>query len=615
MAGRFFSLFFLSFGLTLVDHLWAEGDQALEVSRGSVELLLFSEYETMGIDSVESESGFLLGLEVQIESGWHFSWKSFDKENPEPSIVWDIPEGFKIMPLAHKKPKRYEFLGLESYGYQDSVVFLYRLYPSNDVVVGDRVDLSADVEWLLCSNICQPGSERVSLSLEVGAEGVLSKASELLNREEHTLFKQTPSFEERILNMGFIGWMALAFLGGVLLNLMPCVLPVLSIKLLSLIEGGQEGRSRRIFSGFCYTAGSVLSFSFLAILLFTLRSFGESIGWGFQLQNPYFLVFLVALFFLVGLNLFGVFEVGTRLIALGGKQGSKGSVGWTSFLMGVLVAIVGAPCIGPFLGAVSGLALQLDPFSGVLVFAVLGLGLAFPFLLIALIPSWIRFLPKSGGWMLTFRKIMGLFMFLSVAFLLWVISQSTGFSGVFMLLSLLLGLFVCVWVMGQWGSINQPQLIRAGVTALAFCAFILVVVLGGQSLSKRYRASQIQSAEVKSLEWWQPWSSERVEQALSEGRFVFIDFTADWCLICQSNKVFVLNTKKTQALFERYSILPLRADWTLKDEAIARALESYGRSGVPLYVLLSPDGGIKILPQTLSYKVLKQNMELLLQAK
>ena len=176
MAGRFFSLFFLSFGLTLVDHLWAEGDQALEVSRGSVELFLLSEYETLGIDAVESESGFLLGLEVQIESGWHFSWKSFDKENAEPSIVWDIPEGFKIMPLAHKKPKRYEFLGLESYGYQDSVVFLYRLYPSNDVVVGDRVDLSADVEWLLCSNLCQPGSERVSLSLEVGAEGVLSKA-------------------------------------------------------------------------------------------------------------------------------------------------------------------------------------------------------------------------------------------------------------------------------------------------------------------------------------------------------------------------------------------------------------------------------------------------------
>ena len=151
------------------------------------------------------------------------------------------------MPLDHEKPKRYQFLGLESYGYQDSVVFLYRLYPSNDVIAGDQVDLSADVEWLLCSNVCQPGSERVSLSLEVGEEGIHSKASERLNREEQSLFKQTRSFEERILNIGFIGWMALAFLGGVLLNLMPCVLPVLSIKLLSLIEGAQEGRSRRIF--------------------------------------------------------------------------------------------------------------------------------------------------------------------------------------------------------------------------------------------------------------------------------------------------------------------------------------------------------------------------------
>lgn len=614
MAGRLFSLFLISFGLTLVD-LWAEGDQALEVSRGSVELLLLSEYETIGLDAVESDSGILLGLEVQIEPGWYFSWKSLDKENAEPSIVWNLPEGFKIMPLDHEKPKRYQFLGLESYGYPDSVVFLYRLYPSNDVVVGDQVDLSADVEWLLCSNVCQPGSERVSLSLEVDTEDVLSEASERLNREEQSIFKQTSTFEERILNMGFWGWILLAFLGGVLLNLMPCVLPVLSIKLLSLIEGAQEGRSRRIFSGFCYTAGSVFAFSVLAILLFVLRSLGESIGWGFQLQNPYFVVFLVALFFLVGLNLFGVFEVGTSLIGLGAQSGSKGSVGWSSFLMGVLVAIVGAPCIGPFLGAVSGLALQLDPFSGVLIFAVLGLGLAFPFLSIALIPSWIRFIPKPGGWMLTFRRIMGLFMFLSVAFLLWVIGQSAGLSWVFMLLSLLSGLFVFAWALGQWGSINQPRLIRGCVTVAALGAFILVVVLGGQSLSKRYSASQIQNDEVKSLEWWQPWSSEGVEQALAEGRPVFIDFTADWCLICQSNKVFVLNTKKTQALFDRHSILPLRADWTLKDEAIAQALESYGRSGVPVYVLLSPQGGIKILPQTLTYKVLKRNIESLLQPK
>ena len=327
------------------------------------------------------------------------------------------------------------------------------------------------------------------------------------------------------------------------------------------------------------------------------------------------MVFLVALFFLVGLNLFGVFEVGTSLIGLGAQSGTKSSVGWSSFLMGVLVAIVGAPCIGPFLGAVSGLALQLDPFSGVLIFAVLGLGLAFPFLWIALIPSWIRFIPKPGGWMLTFRRIMGLFMFLSVAFLLWVIGQSAGLSGVFILLSLLSGLFVFAWALGQWGSIYQPRLIRECVTVVAFGAFILVVVLGGQSLTKRYSTSQIQNEEVKSLEWWQPWSSERVEEALAEGRPVFIDFTADWCLICQSNKVFVLNTKKTQALFDRHLILPLRADWTLKDEAIAQALDSYGRSGVPVYVLLSPQGGIKILPQTLSYKVLKRNIESLLQPK
>lgn len=588
-----------------------------------VTLTLLSERGSIDPDSLEAEAGVLIGLEVKIDTGWYFSWQSLEKADAEPTIAWQLPEGFRIESLPQQKPKPYRYLGLESYGYEGEVVFLYRLYPMQKWSEGDVITLTANVEWLLCSDVCIPGSQSLELSLVVAGDrmpsGVEVEVAERLKHLEQVLLRQAVmdaerlSFEERILNLGLFGWLFLAFIGGLLLNLMPCVLPVLSIKLVSLIQSVDGEASKRVQSGVFYSLGAILAFIVLAGLLFTLRAIGESIGWGFQLQNPYFIVFLVGLFFVIALNLFGVFELGTSWMALGAKQAPKSSGIWASFATGVLAAIVGAPCIGPFVGGVSALALQLDLFTGVAIFAMLGFGLAFPFFILALFPRWIQWLPKPGPWMLSFKRFMGVLMLLSTGFLIWVVGRSAGFYGILYLCVWLLVLGFSIWTLGRWGSFAQAKALRLAMLSLAMGVFILGVVLSGQAVAERYKASQIDRRVTPSSEgFWKVWSPDLVEKSLLEGRPVFIDFTADWCLICQSNKVFVLNTKKTKALLDRYNVLPLVADWTLRDEAISDALASYGRSGVPLYILLSPEGRIERLPQNLSYGILKQRLEALL---
>jgi thiol:disulfide interchange protein len=604
----------------------------------NVNLALIVEQTTFDFEELDFEAGLLIGLEVQVDEGWYFSWKSLEKAEGMPSITWHLPEGFRIETLPQPKPKPYRYLGLKSYGYTGKVLFLYRLYPpmemEMDLEKGVERTLSADVEWLLCSNVCIPGSERLDLSLvfqkgagagagvaTVPTEVNLPVAEEMKRLEQSLLAKADRlNFEEQILNWGLAGWLFLAFLGGLFLNLMPCVLPVLSIKLVALIQSAESSSFKRMQSGVCYTLGSVIAFIFLAVVLFTLRGLGESVGWGFQLQNPFFLVFLATLFFVIALNLFGVFELGMSLVALGAGAKSSASASGsesgsdlgagTSFATGILVAVVGAPCIGPFLGAVSGLALQLDVITGSLIFALLGLGLAFPFLIIALFPRTIQWLPKPGAWMLNFKRFMGGLMLLSTGFLVWVVAQTAGLNGLIYLGVLFAGLYVSAMILGHYQSLTQPKAIRVATLCFVMLSFALGVFLAGQAITRYYDLSQKDRFELLAKDdFWQPWTPKRVESALLARRPVFIDFTADWCLICQANKVFVLNTKKTKALFESYNVLPLVADWTLKDAAISEALEGYGRSGVPLYVLLTPNGTVTILPQNLSHSLLKQQFE------
>ena len=415
-------------------------------------------------------------------------------------------------------------------------------------------------------------------------------------------------FEQRLLALGLPGILALAFLGGLILNIMPCVLPVLSLKVFSLLKHVGQTRSDALRHGLAYTAGVVLSFIALAAVLFALRALGERIGWGFQLQSPGFVVVLSAVFFLFGLNLMGVFELGARLVGADNKVARRKDV-LGSFGMGVLAAVVGAPCMGPLVAGVSGLAVQANVATGLFTFGMMGLGLASPFLVLSVFPKLVAFLPKPGLWMESFKQGMGFLLMAAVVFLALVLGRQGGVDAIFILLVVILLCSIAAWVFGRWGATSRSM--RSQWIARLLALFLIVVSLfyGVRSIKEVYLDYGNQESIAGSSGHWGAWSSERVDELLGEGRPVFVDFTATWCLICQLNKRVALRTDATESLFTERGIVALEADWTRYDSDITDALENFGRSGVPLYLLYTPDGELTILPQSLTNLIVRDAVE------
>ena len=415
-------------------------------------------------------------------------------------------------------------------------------------------------------------------------------------------------FEQRLLAFGLPGILALAFLGGLILNIMPCVLPVLSLKVFSLLKHAGQARSDALRHGLAYTAGVVLSFIALAGALFILRAFGERIGWGFQLQSPGFVVVLSAVFFLFGLNLMGVFELGGRLVGADNKVARRKDV-LGSFGMGVLAAVVGAPCMGPLVAGVSGLAVQANVATGLLTFGMMGLGLSSPFLVLSVFPKLVAFLPKPGLWMESFKQGMGFLLMAAVVFLALVVGRQGGVDGIFILLVVILLSSVAAWIFGRWGAAARSR--RSQWVARLLALFLIGASLfyGVGSIKEAYLDYGNQETIADSSGQWGAWSSNRVDELLAEGRPVFVDFTATWCLICQVNKKVALRTDATESLFTKKGIVAMEADWTRYDSDITDALEEFGRSGVPLYLLYTPDGAVTVLPQSLTNGIVRDAVE------
>ena len=415
-------------------------------------------------------------------------------------------------------------------------------------------------------------------------------------------------FEQRLLAFGLPGILALAFLGGLILNIMPCVLPVLSLKVFSLLKHAGQTRSDALRHGLAYTAGVVLSFIALAGALFILRAFGERIGWGFQLQSPGFVVVLSAVFFLFGLNLMGVFELGGRLVGADNKVARRKDV-LGSFGMGVLAAVVGAPCMGPLVAGVSGLAVQANVATGLLTFGMMGLGLSSPFLVLSVFPKLVAFLPKPGLWMESFKQGMGFLLMAAVVFLALVVGRQGGVDGIFILLIVILLSSIAAWIFGRWGAAARSR--RSQWIARLLALFLIGASLfyGVRSIKEAYLDYGNQETIADSSGQWGAWSSNRVDELLAEGRPVFVDFTATWCLICQVNKKVALRTDATESLFTKKGIVAMEADWTRYDSDITDALEEFGRSGVPLYLLYTPDGAVTVLPQSLTNGIVRDAVE------
>ncbi|MEJ8858585.1 thioredoxin family protein [Variovorax robiniae] len=388
-------------------------------------------------------------------------------------------------------------------------------------------------------------------------------------------------------------WMALAgaLLGGLLLNLMPCVFPVLAIKVLGFArQAGDRGAHRR--AGLAYTGGVMVSMLALGAVMLALRAAGSQLGWGFQLQSPAVVAALAALFTVIGLNLAGVFEFGSMAPSRVRSAEAKHPV-LNDFLSGVLAVVIASPCSAPFMGASLGLAIALPAAQALLLFAALGLGLALPYLLAAFVPAVARLLPKPGRWMQTLRRLLAFPMFATVAWLVWVLGQQSGIDGAGALLALLVCLASVVWAFTLRG---RTRAIVA--TLLVAISALLTGAIGHNVLQVVEPAPLVWAAPSGEPARWQPWSSERVSELHGGGRPVFIDFTAAWCVTCQYNKR-TLADADLLAEFDARKVALLRADWTRRDPAITAALAALGRNGVPVYVLQAPGKAPVVLTEIL----------------
>ena len=394
--------------------------------------------------------------------------------------------------------------------------------------------------------------------------------------------------------LGFYAALLGALIGGLILNLMPCVFPVLAIKVLSFTRHADDHRSHRI-SGLAYTAGVIVSFVLLGLLLLGLRAAGQSLGWGFQLQDPWVVAALAALFTIIALNLVGVFEFGQFApSSLAAFQARHPVI--DAFLTGVLAVAVASPCTAPFMGASLGLAFTLPAGQALLIFSALGLGLALPYLVASFVPAFARALPKPGAWMDVLRKLLAFPMLLTVVWLVWVLGQQSGMNGAGALLVLLVLLAALVWALTLHGRL------RAGLVVLALLASGWSAWTLGPHLWAEPPSASAQATGTR----WAAWSPERQQALLGEGRTVFVDYTAAWCVTCQYNKQTTLADTEVLADFDAKQVVMLRADWTRRDPAITAALAQLGRNGVPVYVFYRPGRAPLVLSEVLSAGEIRQ---------
>ena len=419
----------------------------------------------------------------------------------------------------------------------------------------------------------------------------------------------------------FIAALGMAFVGGLILNIMPCVLPVLTLKLYSLVGQQDISNRERQTAGIAYSAGIVASFLALAVGVLAIKSFtGSDVGWGFQFQYPAYVAALATIVFVFGLSLFGVFEIP----AVGANQASEASAkeglaGY--FLTGVFATLLATPCSAPFLGTGMGFAFSL-PASGILLFfAVAGLGLAFPFLVIAFVPALIKVMPKPGAWMETFKQLLGFTLIATTVWLVDVLGAQVGQDGMTGFLAFLIFVSIGSWVFGHWGGPIHPTSQQAG----AFGAAVLISALGGfwfldLEFAESEASANVTTDKVDAAELWGdapgeleeiPWVHFTEESVAAQaGSPVFIDFTAEWCLTCKVNEKTILNTSGVRESMAENGIIPLKADWTNKDETITTWLQRYGKAGVPFYLVIpaDPSAAPIPLPEVITPDLVKESL-------
>jgi thiol:disulfide interchange protein len=489
-------------------------------------------------------------------------------------------------------------------------------------------------------------TKNVSTAKEIGAYALLADASKevsaavgaggsasvALPNAATSAYNTAATSANNTAAMSLMAAILFAFVGGMILNLMPCVFPVLSLKILSFAQhahshlplqgGGREGdgvrrsarethphpspplegegvnavrrRGAMRAHGLFYAIGVIVSFLALAGVLLALKGAGSAVGWGFQLQNPGIVWVLAVIFFLIGLNLMGAFEVGTfapsALLNFTAKN-----PGVDAFFSGVLAVIAASPCTAPFMGAALGFALTQSAVAALAVFFALGLGMALPYVILAWFPKWLDRLPRPGPWMITFKQVLAFPMFLTVVWLIWVIAQQATVDGAAIALVGLVGIAFGAWLLGS---------LRTRARIAGALAGVLAIVLAWPTTALQ-DVSVSSASATSSIARWKPWDPEEIARLNAEGKPVFVDYTAAWCVSCQANKRLVLTRNEVVQAFAQKNVTLMRADWTNRDERITNSLKQMNRSGVPVYALHAPGKPVELLPELLTTGIVK----------
>jgi thiol:disulfide interchange protein DsbD len=715
----------LAWGLAILALLAAATAQAQPVKTEHVTAELVTD-----TTAVQPGGTVQVGLRLQHIPHWHTYWRNPGDSGLPTTLNWALPAGVQVGEIAWPAPQRLPIGPLVNYGYEGDLLLPMPLTVPADARPGSTLQLQAEVNWLVCRDVCIPENATLRLALPVAEAGVsggqtaqaplfaraaetravplkgwtvdlqragnellltldrpagekapaavpavhvFPYAEQVIEPARHELFRTpsgyavrfglvanaevparfagiavaqgvapasspwgqpSPSAEFEVAPrtvaalalpagavplgdaatpdagaatvaaadpgtaspaaLGLAAALLLALVGGMVLNLMPCVLPVLSIKLLGLAQPGERDQAPAALRthALAYALGVVLSFLALAGVLLALRAAGSAVGWGFQLQEPGVVFVLALLFFLLGLNLMGAFEFGLLLPqALAGWRARRPAV--DAFASGVLAVVAASPCTAPFMGAALGYAITQPAWAALAVFGALGVGMALPYMALVLAPRWRDRLPRPGPWMLRLKQALAFPMFATVVWLVWVLGLQAGIDGAAKVLLALLGLAFLVWlVQALRGSGLPARTARAAAAAAA-------LGLGAWSWPVTAQGPTAGAATATEGRWL-AYSDADLAARLARGETVFVDFTAAWCVSCQVNKRMVLNTASTQAAFDDAKVVLMRADWTRRDAEITAALARLGRNGVPVYALMRPGREPLLLPEILT---------------
>jgi thiol:disulfide interchange protein DsbD len=404
---------------------------------------------------------------------------------------------------------------------------------------------------------------------------------------------------------GLLGFLLLGFIGGFVLNLMPCVLPVISLKIFGFVQQAGQDRKKVLQSGLAFIAGIFVWFIALALLLIALKAAGHQITWAAQFTNPYFVLFLSVVVLVFALNLFGVFEISPPqfVMHVAGEAG-HGNAG--SFFQGVFATVLATPCTAPFLGTALGFAFTQSSAVILAMFLAIAAGMSAPYFLLSAQPAWMRFLPKPGAWMERVKQFMGFLLLATLLFLLYVLGAQRGTDAVIWASSFLLVISIACWMKGSFLTLTSSAATRAIALVL-----ILVLVLGSgfYFIGKKFRVSQLSSTATSPTGDWQPFTPERLQTEIAQGHHVFVDFTAAWCITCKFNEATVLESAAVREAFKRNGIVKLKADWTNADPAITKILKQFGRPGVPFYVLYPAGQSPITFPELLTKSLVLDKLE------